>query len=131
MMRDDAMRKPKAVKVLKGIAMVIVMAGVVGFVVRELWNWLMPGLFGLHTVTFWQALGLFVLGKLLLGGFHRHANGRWHGGGQRYWRREMRDRWEGMSEEERERFQVGMRRGRGCGWGRREDVAASMVGGER
>ena len=26
-----------------------------------LWNWLMPDLFGLPTVTFWQALGLSLL----------------------------------------------------------------------
>jgi hypothetical protein len=22
-----------------------------------LWNWLMPAIFGLHTISFWQALG--------------------------------------------------------------------------
>lgn len=29
--------------------------------VMWLWNWLMPELFGLQTVNFWQALGLLVL----------------------------------------------------------------------
>ena len=43
-----------------------------GTVVWLLWNWLMPDIFGLKEITFWQALGLFVLSKLLLGGFGRH-----------------------------------------------------------
>ena len=39
-----------------------------GFVLMWLWNWLMPSLFGLSTVTYWQAVGLFILFKILLGG---------------------------------------------------------------
>ncbi|MET2984745.1 hypothetical protein [Aureibaculum conchae] len=39
-----------------------------GFVVMWLWNWLMPLIFGLPTITFWQAAGLFILFKILLGG---------------------------------------------------------------
>jgi hypothetical protein len=79
-----------------------------GFVVMSLWNWLMPALFGLRLITFWQALGLVVLSKILFGGFHSHA------GRQRHWRRRMRERWEQMSPEERERFRSGIRGG--CGF---------------
>ena len=39
-----------------------------GFVIMWLWNWLMPEIFGLTTLTYWQAVGLFILIKLLLGG---------------------------------------------------------------
>jgi hypothetical protein len=39
-----------------------------GFVIMWLWNWLMPEIFGLPALTYWQAVGLFVLLKLLLGG---------------------------------------------------------------
>ena len=46
---------------------------VFGFVTEHLWNWLMPAIFGLKTITFLQALGLVVLSKILLGGFHKHA----------------------------------------------------------
>jgi hypothetical protein len=67
----------------------------------------MPGLFGLHAITFWQAVGLIVLGRLLFGGF-----GPRFGGGP--WRRHMTERWERMTPEEREKFRAGMR-GR-CGW---------------
>ncbi len=39
-----------------------------GMVVVWLWNWLMPMIFGLPTITFWQGVGLFVLAKLFFGG---------------------------------------------------------------
>lgn len=37
------------------------------FVLMFLWNWLMPVIFGLTVITFWQALGLFVLSKIFFG----------------------------------------------------------------
>ena len=87
---------------------------VVGVVVMSLWNWLMPALFALHRITFWQALGLFLFSKLLLGGFHgRHG---FHGRGikrdavRRIWRGRMMERWEKMTSEEREKFRETMRR---------------------
>jgi hypothetical protein len=94
-------------KVLKILLMVAVACVVFGFVTMYLWNWLMPEIFGLRVVSFAQALGLVVLGKILFGGFHRHGG---HGRGDR-WR--MKERWEQMSPEERERMRAGMR-GRWC-----------------
>ena len=47
----------------------IVIAGF-GNAVLHLWNWLMPELFGLHPITFWQAVGILVLASILTGG-HR------------------------------------------------------------
>lgn len=96
-------------RVLKGIriALFIVAASIVfGFIVKGLWNVLIPPIFGWHTITFWQGLGLLLLSKILFGGFHRH-------GGGNHWRRQMKDRWEGMTPEEREKFRRGMRCGRG------------------
>jgi hypothetical protein len=99
----NTFRAWKAVKVLLCIALAVTVAG---FVVKELWNALMPTIFGLHTLTFWQAIGLLLLTKLLFGGFHRHS-----GGGKGRWRSQMRERWEQMSPEEREKFREGMRCG--------------------
>ena len=93
----------KALKVLKILVMVVVICTVAGFVVMHLWNWLMPSIFGLRTITFAQAIGLLILSKLLLGGFHRHS-GRHNG-----WKRHMKERWDKMTPEERERFRSGMR----------------------
>lgn len=36
-----------------------------------LWNWLMPVIFGLTVISFWQALGLLALSKILFGKGHR------------------------------------------------------------
>ena len=81
-----------------------------GIVVKLLWNWLLPPLFGFREITFWQAWGLLALCRILFGGW-RH--GGWWGGARA--RRRMRERWEQMTPEERERWREGMR-GR-CGWG--------------
>jgi hypothetical protein len=80
-----------------------------GEVVRYLWNWLLPPLFGWRQITFWQALGLLALCRILFGriggrGFHRSR-----------FRSRMSERWQRMSPEEREKFREGMR-GR-CGFG--------------
>jgi hypothetical protein len=97
----------------------VAILGIVAFsavgsaVVMALWNWLLPALFGWHQITFWQALGILVLCRLLFGGLGRH------GGFRPSFRRRMRERWaarwEHMTPEERERFRQGMR-GR-CGFG--------------
>ena len=109
------MKNYRALKGLKIVVLVMVALFVFGFVTMHLWNWLMPALFGLRVITFAQALGLLVLSKLLLGGFHRHAGGR-HG-----WKRHMEERFAQMSPEERERFRAGMRGRRGCHFGRSEE----------
>ena len=81
-----------------------------GEVVRQLWNWLLPPLFGWRQITFWQALGLLALCRILFGGL------RGPGAAVRSnVRRRMAERWEHMTAEERERFKQGMR-GR-CGFG--------------
>ena len=95
----------RAVKVL---AMVLAASLLFGVVTMQLWNWLMPAILGLHTITFWQALGLFLLSKLLFGGFHRH------GSRGRGWGRHGRGRWAQMSPEERMHFREGMRGRRNC-----------------
>ena len=50
-------------RVLKVIAFVVIAAAVFGFIIMHLWNWLMPGIFGLHTITYWQGLGLLILAQ--------------------------------------------------------------------
>jgi len=44
------------------IAIVIV---ILGYPLMLLWNWLMPIIFGLPEITFWQAIGLNVLSTIL------------------------------------------------------------------
>jgi hypothetical protein len=44
-------------------------AFIFGYFVMLLWNWLMPTIFGLITITFWQAAGIVLLARLIFGGF--------------------------------------------------------------
>ena len=53
--------------VLFGIIAAIAFALLLGFGVMWLWNWLMPEIFGLTTIGYWQAIGLFALAKILFG----------------------------------------------------------------
>jgi hypothetical protein len=87
---------------LLAMLFVVMLAGF-GFVVMGLWNWLMPALFGLKLIGYWQALGLIVLSKILFGGF-RGSAGR---GGRRL--HGIRDRWKQRTPEEREKFRQGLR----------------------
>jgi hypothetical protein len=95
-------------KGIKIASIAVVAATAFGFIVRELWNVLIPPIFGWHTITFWQALGLLLLSKILFGGFHRH-----HGGDRNRWKQRMKERWEHMAPEERERFSKRMNCRRG------------------
>lgn len=83
----------------------IAMVGLIGGLVMWLWNWLMPLIFGLPSLTFWQAVGLVVLCRLLVGnvgfGGHHH-HGHVHGqcacgeGSNK-----LRESWNNMTPEER------------------------------
>jgi hypothetical protein len=55
-----------------GVIFAVFFAFLFGLVVKVLWNWLMPGIFGLGVITFWQAFGLVLLAKILFGG-HGHS----------------------------------------------------------
>jgi hypothetical protein len=89
------------------VVAVVVGALVVGVAVMLLWNWLMPAVFGLPAIGFWQAVGLLVLSKLLFGRFHARVRDR--GGRFGPWRARMAERWAHMTEEERAQFRAGMR----------------------
>ena len=82
-----------------------------GEVVLQLWNWLLPPLFGFRLITFWQALGLLLLGRILFGGFGLHGSGRpslRRGVADRVADR-VAERWDHMTPEERERFRQRIR----------------------
>jgi len=72
------------------------------FAVYKLWNGILVDVLGVKLITFWQALGILVLSKILFGGFR----GRPHFGG--HVRQRMKDRWAQMTPEEREKFRTGI-----------------------
>jgi hypothetical protein len=92
-----------------GIALFIFIGGEI---VMRLWNWLLPMLFGWRQLTFWQAIGILALCRILFGShgfrgprsnFRRRTHERMH------------ERWGRMTPEERERARQSWR-GR-CGFG--------------
>lgn len=99
-------------RVPAAILAVVAFIAIGGEVVMLLWNWLLPMLFGWRQITFWQALGVLALCRILFGGLGRHGVPRSR------LRRGMRERMtagsENMTPEERERFRQGLR-GR-CGF---------------
>lgn len=48
---------------------VTVFGFIFGYIIMWLWNKLMPEIFGLTTITYWQGIGLFILARILLGSF--------------------------------------------------------------
>jgi hypothetical protein len=75
----------------------------IGGLVMWLWNNILTAVLGVGVLTFWQAVGLLVLCRILFGGFRGRPSGggRWSRGGPRW-----REKWMNMSDEEREKFQA-------------------------
>jgi hypothetical protein len=113
------MRRKRWLIVPVAVLAVIAFATLGGYIVRWLWNALLPPLFGLPTVTFWQALGLLALSRILFGGLGMQG-----GSGSHY-----RRRWEAMTPEERERVRERMRQRLRERWGSGPHHAPGQVGG--
>jgi hypothetical protein len=93
------------VRGLMFVPLFLIVVALVSFLFMLLWNWLMPALFGLRLITFWQALGLLILSKILFSGVRGRSGRYGHWG----WRRRMMERWAAMTPEEREKFRQGFR----------------------
>ena len=96
------------------IGLFVILAGlVIGFVVMSLWNYLVPGLFNGPVITFYQALGILILSKILFGGFKKGGHcSNCHGGGwgrkpgdwRQHWKEKMEAKMSAMTPEEKEKF---------------------------
>jgi hypothetical protein len=72
--------------VMLGVTLAVLFAFVFGILVQWLWNKLMPAIFNLKPITYWQAVGLIILAKLFFGasgGSHPGRHGKKH---VRHWR---------------------------------------------
>jgi hypothetical protein len=108
---ENMNRKWKRIILIAPLAIlgVLVFVAIGGEIVLHLWNWLLPPLFGWREITFWQALGILVLCRILFGGLGMHGSVR-----SRF-RQRMEERCEFMTPEERERFRQRMRERFGFG----------------
>jgi hypothetical protein len=81
-----------------------------GYVVMELWNALIPSLFGGPVVTFWQAVGLLLLSHILFRGMgHGYYGKRSHN-----WRKRFEEKLASMTPDEQEKFKREWKDR--CGW---------------
>lgn len=71
-----------------GVIIAAVIALLLGVVVMKLWNWLMPDIFGLGPISFWQAWGLVLLSHILFKSFPHHDR---HNHDER-WKRHFREK---------------------------------------
>jgi hypothetical protein len=109
------MNKKFWMKKIVGIAICVIAVGaVLGYVVMSLWNNVLVSTVNVSTITFWQAIGLLVLSKILFGGFR----GGW--GGRGHWKNEMKEKWHNMSPEEREKIKLEWRN-RCRMWGKKDN----------
>ena len=92
----------RATRILRFVFFGLLALAVFTFVVMQLWNWLAPTLFGWRAITYWQALGVLILSKILFGGFRGPGH-------HMRWRHRMMERWQHMTPEEREKWRESMR----------------------
>lgn len=76
-------RRRSPMRFVLHILMAIVLGGALvllfGTVVQYLWNAILPSVLGVGHLRFWQAIGVLLLARILVGGFHRgcHGHKRW------------------------------------------------------
>jgi hypothetical protein len=83
-------------------AFLVLFAGLI-WAVMGLWNWLLPTIFAVRAITYWQALGLLLLSWIL---FRGPRGPMMHRGD---WAHGMKRRWQKMTPAEREEFIKGLR----------------------
>ncbi|MEO6284924.1 MAG: hypothetical protein ABIN80_15420 [Dyadobacter sp.] len=115
------MNQPHRYKMRFAMPVFAVLAALaLGAIVRFLWNAILPALLNVNTISYWQAVGLLVLCRVLFGNF-----GGPKGGGPRRWGNwekfkdpdsgeqsfgpQWRNKWREMSAEDRLKFRQEIR----------------------
>ncbi len=107
----------RGLRFLAWTALGLIAVCAIGLVTMSLWNWLVPALFSGPFISFWQALGLLVLSKILFWGFggkrgpysHRRAHSGW------YWKDRSYDKFASMTPEDRAALKQKMKE-KWCHW---------------
>ena len=105
--------------VVAGVVFATVFALLFGWLVMLLWNWIMPAIFHLGVITYWQGFGILLLAKIIFGAFGNRGPGKnpwggnpfrkgpWHRGGWQEdgeWWRHYHDFWKDEGREAFERY---------------------------
>jgi len=114
-MNDNVFFSKEGIKTWRRKALLIPLAFVLfiflfSFIAMYLWNNILPIVIGVHTITFWQTLGIIILARILFGGFpYRHK-----GPALYAHKNSIREKWNQLSPEQKEKIR------RGC-WGKFEE----------
>jgi hypothetical protein len=92
----------KGLRIVMWIGFCILFVLAFGWLTMSLWNWLVPALFNGPTLSFYQALGLLLLCKILFGGWGRQ----WGGSHKGHWKHRYYQKMSSMSAKDRERFKA-------------------------
>jgi hypothetical protein len=106
-------RRFRGPKIIAIIFFALLALTLVSGAVMLLWNNILVQVMHVSIITFWQAMGILVLSKLLFGGFR---GGHW---GRNRWKEKMNERWEKMTPEDREKFKEEWKNRCGHRFGRR------------
>ncbi len=91
-MYEHKLKHRRGLWLVFGVPFVLAFLAVGSLVFMLLWNALLPAIFGLKAIGYWQAVGLLVLARILFGSFGR--------GPRTYFsRRRQWDRWKNWHEE--------------------------------
>jgi hypothetical protein len=87
----------------------IVAIAAVAAVTMLLWNVLVPAIIGWQAISYWQAVGLLILCRLLFGGMfgglrHHHHGMHGHGFGHRHLFHTHHERMKGMTRKEKREY---------------------------
>jgi hypothetical protein len=87
-------------KIIGFIICAFAMAAILGYVVMSLWNNILVEVLHVQLISFWQAFGILVLCKILFGGIRGFG---WRGG-PHGWKKDMQEKWQHMTPEERDKL---------------------------
>ena len=90
-----------------GTIIMLVMIALFSVIVMLLWNALIPHLFGLPLLNYWQAVGVLLLARILFGGMGGVLSHRGIQRAETHFRghaNKLREKWMNMSEDERKEF---------------------------
>lgn len=108
----------RVMKFLACVALGLIGIFLIGFITMSLWNWLVPVLFNGPTLSFWQALGLLLLSKILFWGFGASKHGGYgnrHRSHDMHWKSKFYNKFSSMTPEEREQMKQKMK-DKWCYW---------------
>ena len=95
---------------IKMIGLFILLFAALSAVVMWLWNWLLPEIFDLPTISYWQSAGLLLLAKLIFG----FGKGPKHHPGHQKWKAYWASKWHKVPQEEKMKWKQSFAEKWGC-----------------